>query len=65
MGNRKVVGTTVVSQAQRCHRKRARDPCPGQWLLENRTKWTRMISPEKEKTLRIGLTEIRLVKIII
>ena len=29
------------------------------------TKWTRMISPEKEKTLRIGLTEIRLVKIII
>jgi hypothetical protein len=26
---------------------------------------TRMISPEKEKTLRIGLTEIRLVKIII
>ena len=28
-------------------------------------KWTRMISPEKEKTLRIGLTKIRLVKIII
>ena len=33
--------------SQRCHRKRARDPCPGQWLLKktgdckvSHTKWT-------------------------